>query len=349
MSDKEIVPIQRNEPFALMPVMDIESAIDRRNAIVEFVAGIMEEDRDFGKIPGTTKPTLLKPGAEKLTTFFGLSPRFSIEEKDLDWTGEHHGHEPFFYFQYKCQLWRGDLLAGEGLGSCNSWEKKYRYRLESKGCPKCGGDFIIKGKEEYGGGWLCFAKKGGCGQKWPDGAVEIEDQKTGMILNDNPSDLVNTIDKMSQKRALVAATLIAVNASEFFTQDMEDIVDGIHRAAEEKVEKKEDVKKQKPDAKGKTVIRVKNQWEDDVIKTILDLGLAKAREHVVNRLNPSIFMTTVSYEELTEMDAVAYMLAWDDAQAKHPDEETKERAARVDNNYLEFTGKAIELLSVGEE
>jgi hypothetical protein len=30
---------------------------------------------------------------------------------------------------------------------------------------------------------------------------------------------------MSQKRALIAATLLAVNASEFFTQDMEDFVD----------------------------------------------------------------------------------------------------------------------------
>jgi hypothetical protein len=35
--------------------------------------------------------------------------------------------------------------------------------------------------------------------------------------------LVNTIQKMAQKRALVAATLIATSASEFFTQDVEDV------------------------------------------------------------------------------------------------------------------------------
>ena len=34
--------------------------------------------------------------------------------------------------------------------------------------------------------------------------------------------MVNTIQKMAQKRALVAATLIATSASEFFTQDVED-------------------------------------------------------------------------------------------------------------------------------
>jgi hypothetical protein len=33
---------------------------------------------------------------------------------------------------------------------------------------------------------------------------------------------VNTIQKMAQKRALIAATLLAVNASEFFTQDLEE-------------------------------------------------------------------------------------------------------------------------------
>jgi hypothetical protein len=33
---------------------------------------------------------------------------------------------------------------------------------------------------------------------------------------------VNTIQKMAQKRALIAATLLAVNGSEFFTQDIED-------------------------------------------------------------------------------------------------------------------------------
>lgn len=36
-------------------------------------------------------------------------------------------------------------------------------------CPACGKDAIIKGKAEWGGGWVCFKKKGGCGLKWPEG------------------------------------------------------------------------------------------------------------------------------------------------------------------------------------
>lgn len=213
---------------AIMPVMDIEGAIMRRQAIVDFTSKIMQEDRDYGKIPGTNKATLLKPGAEKLTTFFGLSPYFDIIESATDWTGKDHDGEPFFYFSYRCTLKRGELIVGAGDGSCNSWEKKYRYRKGGITCPNCGkSDTIIKGKAEYGGGWICFAKKGGCGSKWPDGSPAINGQSMGQVKNDSPADLVNTIQKMAQKRALVAATLIAVNASEFFTQDLEDYADVI--------------------------------------------------------------------------------------------------------------------------
>ena len=40
--------------------------------------------------------------------------------------------------------------------------------------------------------------------------------------NPDICDQVNTIQKMATKRAMIAAVLIAVNASEFFTQDVED-------------------------------------------------------------------------------------------------------------------------------
>ena len=40
-------------------------------------------------------------------------------------------------------------------------------------CPVCGKRAIIKGREEYGGGWLCFNKRGGCGAKWPEGPYPV--------------------------------------------------------------------------------------------------------------------------------------------------------------------------------
>ena len=43
------------------------------------------------------------------------------------------------------------------------------------------------------------------------------------VPNPDIASQVNTIQKMAQKRALIASTLLAINASEFFTQDIEDM------------------------------------------------------------------------------------------------------------------------------
>ena len=123
------------------------------------------------------------------------------------------------------------MPVAEADGSCNSWEKKYRFRSGERICPECAATAIIKGRPEYGGGWLCYRGKGGCGAKWSDGDTVIEQQHTSPVRHDNPADLVNTIQKMAQKRALIAATLLAVNASEFFTQDVEDLNGHVQAAA----------------------------------------------------------------------------------------------------------------------
>jgi len=237
----EIIPMQQG---ATMPAMSVHEAIIRRDKMIQFVQAIMEEGRDFGVIPGTDgKPTLYKPGAEKLTTFFGLTKRFEVLEKAEAWTGKDHDGELFFYYWYRCQLWRGDLLIAEGDGSCNSMEKKYRWRQANRHCPTCGQGTIIKGKEEYGSGWICWAKKGGCGAKFKDGDPAIEDQQVGQVINPDIADQVNTIQKMAAKRALVAATLLAVNASEFFTQDLEDMVEGDFAANEKPKRKSKSAKR----------------------------------------------------------------------------------------------------------
>lgn len=211
------------EQSRFMPVMSIETAVNRRNVIVQAVQKLMKDGQDFGTIPGTPKPTLYQPGADKLNNLFGLVPKFTVNEKMEDWTGERHGGEPFFSYTVTCHLFRGDYLMGEGSGSCNSWESKYRYRKSERVCPQCGKDTIIKGKQEYGGGWLCFARKGGCGAKFKAGDSSIEGQQVGRVANPDIFDLVNTILKMANKRAKIAATLNATSAHEFFTQDVEDI------------------------------------------------------------------------------------------------------------------------------
>ena len=229
MTDEaKTVALYNGSSAAIMPVMDIDMAVFRRQALIDFTRKLMVDGRDYGKIPGAgDKPTLLKPGAEKLCSLFGLAPVFEVAGQEMDWTGANYGGEPFFYIQYRCRLLRHGEIVGEGIGSCNSWEKKYRYRMGERVCPNCGKPTIIKGRDEYGGGWICFAKKGGCGAKFKDGDKAIEGQEVGQVKNADPADIVNTIDKMAQKRSLIAATLIAVNASEFYTQDVEDYADVI--------------------------------------------------------------------------------------------------------------------------
>lgn len=208
--------VTTNSDLALMPVMDITMALNRREQITLFVKQIMKNGVDYGVIPGTgDKPALLKAGAEKLTTLFGLTKKFTIIDRVEDWTGAEHDSEPFFYYVYRCSLYRGDLLIAEADGSCNSHETKYRYRKGERICPKCGQANIRKSKQ--GGGWYCWAKLGGCGATFQAGDKTIEGQEVGRILNPDIADQANTILKMAQKRALVAATLLGTSASEYFS------------------------------------------------------------------------------------------------------------------------------------
>jgi hypothetical protein len=180
---------------------------------------VMQKDEHYGVIPGCKKPSLWKPGAEKLSLTFRLAPSYSWTETDMQ-----NGHKNFVT---KCTLTHinSHEVYAEGLGSCSTMETKYRFRDEERKCPKCNTESIIKGKEEFGGGWLCFKKKHGCGAKFNDGDQSIEGQKVGRVEYDNPADFYNTALKMAKKRAHIDATLTATAASDIFTQDIEDMVD----------------------------------------------------------------------------------------------------------------------------
>ena len=222
MTESQALTVQSSTTF-LAPAASLAQLRDRYQIFNQFVKDTLRTGVDYQVIPGTDKPSLVKPGAEKLAALFGLSARFVSVTRIEDWTGEEHGGEPLFYYVYSCELSRGDLFVASCEGSCNSREKKYRYRNADRVCPNCGKPTIIKGKEDYGGGWLCFAKKGGCGAKFKDGDPKITSQQVGQVINPDIADVVNTIQKMAQKRAFVGAVLIATNASEYFTQDIEDM------------------------------------------------------------------------------------------------------------------------------
>ena len=194
-----------------------QQVLDQVRRIQDVMKLAMKENEHYGVIPGTKKPSLLKPGAEKLCLTFRFSPEYEVLPSS-------RFDESFIIYDIRCKLIHipTGTLVGTGLGSCNSREEKYRWRTSARQCPGCQSETIIKGKEEFGGGWFCYKKKGGCGAKFEEQEPRIIEQKEGRTINDNPWDQANTIEKMGCKRALVAAVLNATAASDIFTQDVED-------------------------------------------------------------------------------------------------------------------------------
>lgn len=246
---------ERTDDF-LAPVVQVQRALVAYQSKKDFIDQVLKKDVDFGEIPGTNKPTLLKPGAEKMVNLFGLSPVFEDVKVIEDWTGTEYG-EPFFYYRQRCKLHRSGRFVGSAEGSCNSWEKKYRYRwvaeadipegmdkskLATRGGRASEFDFALDKAEttgQYGKPaeyWKRFKDAIAAGtatrttRKTRSGksmdAWEI-DTTLYQVPNSEIAELVNTVLKMSQKRALIAAVLIVTGVSEFFTQDIEDYVDAV--------------------------------------------------------------------------------------------------------------------------
>lgn len=100
-------------------VAQVEATMKKISQFQQVVQKTLHEKHDFGIIPGTDKPTLLKPGAEKILMMMGLRSEFEIVDSTRDF------EKGFFQYQVRCKLFKGDMLITEGLGSCNTRERKY--------------------------------------------------------------------------------------------------------------------------------------------------------------------------------------------------------------------------------
>lgn len=191
---------------------EIRQLADHAQLLGEMYASLLQEGTDYGKVPGTDKPTLLKPGAELLRLWMKLAPHFEVKGGR-----QSDGH---YLYEITCCLTNseGDFI-GEGVGSCSTYESKYRYRDAKPKCPACGKTTIFKDKK---GGWFCWRKQGGCGENYLEGNQQIESQPIGKVENPDVADQANTVLKMAKKRAFVDAILTVTGASRIFTQDVED-------------------------------------------------------------------------------------------------------------------------------
>ena len=107
---------------AIIDMVEIQQVQATMNKITQFqqvIQKTLHQGHDFGIIPGTGKPTLLKPGAEKILMMMGLRSEFEIVDSTRDF------EKGFFQYQVRCRLLKGDMVITEGLGACNTRERKY--------------------------------------------------------------------------------------------------------------------------------------------------------------------------------------------------------------------------------
>jgi hypothetical protein len=224
MTETALVTTEHSLPAEI----EVQEALANIAAFRKLVHANLEEGVDYGPpFPGSDRPGLLKPGAEKVTKLLKCTATYEVVETVADWQA------PIFAWVMKCRLVRMDTgeIWSEGSGEANSMEGRHRYRNGTRTCPTA-----IEGSEEICGQeirkskrdpeWYCWVKTGGCGATFPIDAPVIVDQQVGKVLNDDIYALRNTILKMAEKRALVSAALAGGRLSDIFTQDVEDMAGG---------------------------------------------------------------------------------------------------------------------------
>lgn len=157
------------------------------------VGSILVEGTDYGVIPGTgDKPALLKPGAERVCFAFGCAPRYEVVDRQID-------HDRDVKWTKRKKVWRNAHRGDREF----TWQEEsgtslglYRYEV------RC----TLLRRE--------------------DGAVVAEGMASCSTMEskyiDRPRDSENTVLKMAQKRALVAAVLNGFGLSDRFTQDVDE-------------------------------------------------------------------------------------------------------------------------------
>lgn len=197
---------KREHGGAIQSVADVRHQV---NEIQLLMRDTMRAGEHYGTIPGCgPKPALLLPGAQKILLLFNFAPEFEIVKTEL---GNDHRE-----YDVTCRLRHRPTggFVGEGVGTCTTREKKYRYRSGYEPLDEPIPQDYKQKKAQY-------AKQG-------FGARKINDEwrwcKIAAGENPDIADTYNTVLKMAKKRALCDAVITATAASDIFNQDIEEIV-----------------------------------------------------------------------------------------------------------------------------
>jgi hypothetical protein len=167
------------------------SEIRRRvQGIQQVMASVMQDGVHYGTIPGTDRPCLWQPGAEKLAMAFGITLRTEVIDERV--TEE----EVCYRVRATATSATGqDLGSTEGV--CSTREKKFRWRR-----PVHSREF----------------------EATPEHLRRVTYTRDGedlLQVRTEPGDLLNTILRMAAKRATVALVRSVTAASDVFAQELE--------------------------------------------------------------------------------------------------------------------------------
>ena len=186
MGQEMVVEADQKYPMTAMGV------VAQVRLIAEVMKSVMKDGTHFGTIPGCGKPSLWKPGAEKLLVTFRIATESFVEDLST------HDEARYRVTRKATAISNGAFL-GSASGECSSNEEKYKWR-----------------------GIVCQAEY----DATPEDRRREKFKRDGgsfKQVRTNHADVANTILKMADKRAYVALALQTTAASDLFTQDLEDL------------------------------------------------------------------------------------------------------------------------------
>ena len=122
MFDSESTFIPETKPITSSGArgLTVEEAKQFDDDMNRFIDSVLIAGIDYGVIPHCNKPTLLKPGAEKIMNYLGLICRVETLNRVEDYN--------VGFFSYECKVYLIDyngVVKGEGIGITNTREGKY--------------------------------------------------------------------------------------------------------------------------------------------------------------------------------------------------------------------------------
>lgn len=205
--------------------LSTEAVLVAQQRLVNCMEQVMVEKIDYGAIPGTgDKPTLLKPGSEKILSMFRIAVDPVIEDLSIP--------DECIRYRVTCRLLDSVTQAylGAGVGECSSNETKYKWRTAV-----CDEEWNETPADQRRIKW---------GWKWGQKRGEKISIQTKQVRTPH-DDFGNTVLKMAKKRAQIDACLTVTAASSVFSQDLDDIDETLREAL---VEEEHDKEQEEADA-----------------------------------------------------------------------------------------------------